>query len=57
MMAIHVVNMFEVDVVEMVSLGSKDHVYNITIGNKSYYCQPKNPPLSHGWAYECDYVF
>lgn len=53
---IRFVNMFEIDVVEIASTGNQDHIYNVTIATKSYYCRPKSPPLSHGWAYECDHV-
>ena len=30
--------------------------YSIHIGDKSYMCETKKPPVSHGWAYECDIV-
>lgn len=26
----------------------------LTIGDKAYQCKIKNPPLSHGWAAECE---
>lgn len=30
--------------------------YMIHVGEKAYTCNPKKPPISHGWSYECDII-
>ena len=39
---------FEIDIDK-----KNNSTYLIIVDNKSFFCTPKTPPLSHGWSYEC----
>lgn len=49
MMKESIIKTVEIDV-DMID---NDH-FDITVDQQLFLCEPKRPPLSHGWALECE---